>query len=306
MDRIVVIANPVASQFTGGMHRDVMSTLAKAHDVDAIWPPTAEETAEAAALAAAEGASVVVAVGGDGMVHHVSQGLIGSGSSLAIIPVGTTNVVARLLGVPSRASKAVKLIERAPGSVQIGAVRVSLERESTTTTHHAMFAAGFGLDAEVVVEADQDPYKKYRFGSMHYARTALRVGLGRFPSTKPHVSVSSGSRSAESTTTLVQFRDVYTYFGKLPLRIERETPAPMTVLHMDRLRRRRVPRIIMGALGKKGLGSVPGMSVWRGVTELELRADPPVAAQADGESLGLASGATIEWIPDALKVIAGL
>lgn len=305
MDRIVVIANPVASQFTGGMHRDVMSTLAKAHDVEALWPPTAQETAEAAAEAAAEGAAVVVAVGGDGMVHHVSQGLIGSESALAIIPVGTTNVVARLLGVPSRASKAVKLIERAPGSLQIGAVRMSLDRGSTTTTHHAIFAAGFGLDAQVVVEADQDPYKKYRFGSMHYARTALRVGLGRFPSTKPHVSVTSGSRSVESTTTLIQFRDVYTYFGKLPLRIEAGAPAPMTVLHMDRLRRRRVPRIILGAVGRKGLGSIPGMSVWPGVSDLELRADPPVAAQADGESLGLVNGATVEWVPDALNVITG-
>lgn len=305
MDRIVVIANPVASQFTGGMHRDVMSTLAKAHDVDALWPPTAQETAEAAAKAASEGASVVVAVGGDGMVHHVSQGLVGSESSLAIIPVGTTNVVARLLGIPSRASKAVKLIDKAPASLRLGVVRMSLDRGSTTTTHHAIFAAGFGLDAQVVVESDQDPYKKYRFGSMHYARTALRVGLGRFPSIKPHVSVTAGSRSAESTTTLIQFRDVYTYFGKLPLRIEREAPAPMTVLHMDRLRRRRVPRIIIGAIGRKGLGSIPGMSIWRGVTELELRADPPVAAQADGESLGLASGAKVAWVPDALKVVAG-
>jgi diacylglycerol kinase family enzyme len=305
MDRIVVIANPVASQFTGGMHRDVMSTLAKAHDVEALWPPTTQETARAAAEAAAEGASVVVAIGGDGMVHHVSQGLVGTESSLAIIPVGTTNVVARLLGIPSRASRAVKLIERAPGSVRIGVVTLSLDRGSTTTTHHAIFAAGFGLDAQVVVEADQDPYKKYRFGSIHYARTALRVGLGRFPSTKPHVRVTSGSRSAESITTLIQFRDVYTYFGKLPLRIEREDPAPMTVLHMSRLRRRRVPRIVLGALGKKGLGGVSDMSVWRGVTDLELKADPPVAAQADGEALGLVNGATVKWVPDALKVIAG-
>jgi diacylglycerol kinase family enzyme len=305
MDRIVVIANPVASQFTGGMHRDVMSTLAKAHDVDALWPPTAQETARAAAVAAAEGASVVVAMGGDGMVHHVCQGLVGSESSLAIIPVGTTNVVARLLGIPSRASRAVRLIERTPGSLRIGVVRMSLDRGSTTTTHHAIFAAGFGLDARVVAEADQDPYKKYRFGSMHYARTALRVGLGRFPSTKPHVSVTSGSRSAESSTTLIQFRDVYTYFGKLPLRIEREVPAPMTVLHMDRLRRRRVPRIILGATGKKGLGPLPDITVWRGVTDLELKADPPVAAQADGEALGLVNGARVEWVPDALKVIAG-
>ena len=303
MDHVVVIANPVASQFTGGMHRDVMATLSKTHDVDAIWPASTRETAEAAAIAAADGASIVVAMGGDGMVHHVSQGLVGSDSSLAIIPVGTTNVVARLLGVPSRPSRAVKLIDRAPDSLRIGAVRLSLDRGSTTTTHHAIFAAGFGLDAEVVIEADQEPYKKYRFGSIHYARTALRVGLGRFPRRKPNISVASSSRSAESTTTLIQFRDVYTYFGRLPLRIDAKTPAPMSVVHLNRLRRRRIPRIVRGAMTGKGLGSVPEMSVWREVTELELRADPPVAVQADGEALGLANGATVEWVPDALRVV---
>ena len=306
MDRVVVIANPVASQFTGGMHRDVMASLARNHDVEAVWPPTTQETALAAAAAASDGASIVVAMGGDGMVHHVSQGLVGSESSLAIIPVGTTNVVARLLGVPSRASRAVKLIERATGSLRLGVVRMNLDRGSTTTTHHAIFAAGFGLDAEVVVEADQEPYKKYRFGSIHYARTALRVGLGRFPRRRPNIRAKSGTRSTESSTTLIQFRDVYTYFGRLPLRIDVEPPSPMSVLQMSRLKRRRIPRIVRGAMSAKGLDTVPEMSVWRGVTELELRADPTVAVQADGEALGFASGARVEWVPDALKVVAEL
>lgn len=283
-----------------------MATLARAHDVEALWPASAGETSQAAAEAAAGGASVVVAMGGDGMVHHVSQGLIDSETSMAIIPVGTTNVVARLLGIPSRASKAVRLIERAPGAMRIGTVRMRLDRGVATSTHHAVFAAGFGLDAEVVVEADRDPYRKYRFGSIHYARTAFGIGLGRFPSRKPHLTVKTESRSALATTTLIQFREVYTFFGRLPLRIDRSDPAPMTVLNMDRLRRRRVPRIVLGAIGKGGLGSVPGMEVWHGVTGLHMSADPPVAAQADGEALGLVSGARVDWVPDALKVIAGL
>lgn len=305
MDRIVVIANPIASQFTGGTHRDVMSTLAKSHDVEAVWPADAAETSLAAAQAARAGASVVVAMGGDGMVHHVSQGLVGTYSTLGIIPVGTTNVVARLLGVPFRASKAVKLIDRAAGALPMGMVRLTLRRGTTNTTHHAAFAAGFGLDAEVVVEADRDPYRKYRFGSIHYARTALRIGLGRFPSRKPHLTITSGTRSAMATAALIQFRGVYTYFGRIPLRVDRAEPSPMTVMSMNRLRRRHIPRILIGAIGRKGLGSVPGVEVWHGVSGLEMTADPPVAAQADGEALGLVDGATAEWVPDALRVIGG-
>lgn len=305
MNRIVVISNPIASQFTGGAHRDVMSALARAHDVEAVWPANAAETSRVAASAAEEGASVVVAMGGDGMVHHVCQGLVGTPTALGIVPVGTTNVVARLLGISRRPSRAVKLIDRAAGSVSLGMVRLTLRRGSTDTVHHAAFAAGFGLDAEVVVEADRDPYRKYRFGSIHYASTALRIGLGRFPSRRPNLTVESGARSARGTTTLIQFREVYTYFGRVPLRIDRAEPSPMIVMCMDRLRRRHVPRILFGAIGRKGLGPVPGIDVWNGVTRLQLTADPAVAAQADGEALGLVDGATVEWVPDALRVITG-
>ncbi len=182
---------------------------------------------------------------------------------------------------------------------------MNLRRGATSTVHYAAFAAGFGLDAEVVVEADRDPYRKYRFGSIHYATTALRIGLGRFPSRKPHLTVTSGSRSAMAVTTLIQFREVYTYFGRIPLRIDRAQPSPMIVLCMDRLRRRHVPRILTGAIGRKGLGRVPGIEVWKGIDGLEMVADPPVAAQADGEALGLVEGATLEWAPDAMRVIAG-
>ncbi len=305
MDRVMVIANPIASQFTGGTHRDVMSALSKSHKVEAVWPANAAETARVAAAAADDGITVVVAMGGDGMVHHVSQGLVGTRSALGIIPVGTTNVVARLLGIPGRASRAVKLIDRTAGPRPIGMTRMTLGRGSAETVHHAAFAAGFGLDAEVVVEADRDPYRKYRFGSIHYARTALRIGLGRFPSRKPHLNVSSGSRSGSVTTALIQFREVYTYFGRVPLRIDPAEPSPMIVMCMERLRRRHVPRIFLGAIGRKGLSSVPGIEVWNGVTRLELAADPPVAAQADGEALGLTDAAVVEWVPDAMLVIAG-
>jgi len=114
-----VIANPVASQFTGGSHRDVMAHLSKSHSVKAIWPSSATETAAAAAAATSE-ASIVVAMGGDGMVHHVSQGLVGTETALGIIPVGTTNVVARLLQIPSRPVKAARLIARSDGTTTTG------------------------------------------------------------------------------------------------------------------------------------------------------------------------------------------
>ena len=79
----------------------------------------------------------------------------------------------------------------------------------------------------------------------------------------------------------------------------------MSVLILERLKRRRVPRIALNALTKRDLAAVEEIEVWDGVKSLVVEADPPVAAQADGESLGMADSASIEWNAEALKVIAG-
>ena len=305
MDRAVVIANPVASQFTGGAHRDVMAEIAKTHDVDALWPGSAHEATENATAAAKDGVGVVVAMGGDGMVHHVAQGLIGTETALGIVPAGTTNVVARLFDIPSRQSRAARLIGRGRPTITVGTTRMNLQRGETMTTHHAVFACGFGLDAEVVRVADSDPYRKYRFGSIHYASSALGVGFKDFPSVKPHVRFFAGDAELMGTTALVQFREVYTYFGKIALRFSDDPPEPMSVLVMDRLKRRRIPNIFFSALTHRDLGGIEGFDLWTNVKRLELSASPDVAVQADGENLGLVDGATVEWEPDSLKVIVG-
>ncbi|HEX6946929.1 MAG TPA: diacylglycerol kinase family protein [Acidimicrobiia bacterium] len=305
MARIAVIANPVASQFTGGAHRDVMAALSASHDTEAMWPSSAGEAAEMSRGAAAEGFDVVVAMGGDGMVHHVAQGVVGSPTALGIIPAGTTNVVARLLRVPSRHTKAARLVAGMPTTRSIGVATITIAHGAVDTIHHAIFACGVGLDAEVVAKADQDPYRKYRFGAIHYMRTAIGVAMGKFSSRKPHVAVTADGHETMASTVLTQFREVYTYFGAIPLRLAKGHPDPMTVLTFDRVRRTRVPQIGFDAIAGRDLRKIKGAEVWEHVSEIALRADPPMAIQADGEGLGVAESATIVWNPRALRVIAG-
>jgi diacylglycerol kinase family enzyme len=305
MQRVVVIANPVASQFTGGSHRDVMALLNSKYEVEALWPGSAPEATAAAEQAVAEDAGIVVAMGGDGMVHHVAQGLVGTETALGIVPAGTTNVVARLFGIPSKHTKAVRLITEGTPPRRVGTARLTLDRGNTETVHHSVFAAGLGLDAEVVRVADEDPYRKYRFGSMHYARSALGVGFKDYPSVKPHVTVTSDNHTAVVNTALVQFREVYTFLGKIGLRFDDTVPDPMAVLLLDRLKRRRIPNIFFSAVAHRDLARIKGFEVWDSVESLKFAADPPVAVQADGEGLGLADGGSVDWAPDSLHLIAG-
>jgi diacylglycerol kinase family enzyme len=47
------------------------------------------------------------------------------------------------------------------------------------------------------------------------------------------------------------------------------------------------------------------MNVVPHVKRIEVAADPPVAVQADGESLGLVDGGIVEWVPGSLRIVAG-
>ncbi len=55
---------------------------------------------------------IVVAVGGDGSVNELSQGLIGSETVLAIIPTGSGNGLARFLKIPLNIPKAISVINQ--------------------------------------------------------------------------------------------------------------------------------------------------------------------------------------------------
>jgi diacylglycerol kinase (ATP) len=62
--------------------------------------------------AVARGVQIIVAVGGDGSVNDVIAGIRGTEATLAIIPKGSGNGLARSLGIPLEAEKAIRLINR--------------------------------------------------------------------------------------------------------------------------------------------------------------------------------------------------
>jgi diacylglycerol kinase family enzyme len=70
------------------------------------WIVSVQEThapLEATVLAqhaAANGADVVIAAGGDGTINEVVNGLAGTQSALGVLPVGTANVWALQMGIP--------------------------------------------------------------------------------------------------------------------------------------------------------------------------------------------------------------
>lgn len=301
MTSALLIANPAASQFTGGLHRAAMRALGRSHDVRAIWPQSPEHSRIAARDAARDGVELVVAMGGDGIVHHVAQGLVDTESVLGIIPAGTTNVVARLLGVPGRPKEAARMLAEDYRVVRAPTVEVAGTGPDGSWTARAIFSLGFGPDAVVVAAAETEPFRKYRFGSVHYARTTLGTVWRDLRKRRPDVTVRTSSSERRGIGALVQFHRCYTYFGRLPLRIDSLPPDPLSVLTIERLPIRRAPAILRHAVAGT-LGEVRGMHLDRGVETLSAEADELVEVQMDGEHYGRAASLHVTARPASLSV----
>jgi len=97
--RLTVIVNPVAGASRQGSHLRAMLGHLRAAGmvVEVVHTGDAGQARELAARAAG-GCEAVIAVGGDGTVSEVADGLGGSGTALVIWPTGTENLVAKALG----------------------------------------------------------------------------------------------------------------------------------------------------------------------------------------------------------------
>jgi YegS/Rv2252/BmrU family lipid kinase len=143
------------------------------------WEPSFLETTlgdrglELARGAVAAGAQLVVAAGGDGTVRACAQALAGTRVPLAVVPLGTANLAARALGVPSGTGRA--LVAGFGGQER----RIDLAVAETGGAGALTFAAmaGIGLDAEVVAATPR--LLKSRAGWLAYAASGIAHLAGR-------------------------------------------------------------------------------------------------------------------------------
>ena len=111
------------------------------------------------------GATCVVASGGDGTVAAAAHPLVGTDIPLGIIPTGTANVVATNLEIPSQLERAIQLIT---GHHQVRSIDV-LEVEGRT----ALLSVGAGIDGAVIKSTTRD--QKKRFGRWAYFKSIVQA-----------------------------------------------------------------------------------------------------------------------------------
>lgn len=130
-----------------------------------------------ASIAADQGYDVVVAAGGDGTVNEVMNGLIGTKTALAVLPIGTVNIWARELGLSMDLRRAANaFIDAKLQQIDVG----------KAGERHFLLMAGVGFDAAVT--AIINPQEKKALGVFAYVKQAIQLAW-RFQGVSTHIRI---------------------------------------------------------------------------------------------------------------------
>jgi YegS/Rv2252/BmrU family lipid kinase len=245
--------------------------------------------------AAQAGCDVAIVAGGDGTINEAVNGLVGTQTALALLPVGTGNLLAKQLGLstytlanPLRLrDTAAQLSEGTIRSVDVGQVN----------DHHFLCWAGIGLDAQVTTT--MEPRQRYtkRLGVLPYAVAAVMVARD-FQGVRTRVLLDGGIVRARTLLILVSNIQQYSMLniarearmddGLLDVFIFKGMGFPYVASHLAKIlsqRHLRDPQIV-----HRQTRHITVMTEWA------------VPVQADGDPLGT-TPVTIKVLPRALRFL---
>ncbi|WP_336027672.1 diacylglycerol/lipid kinase family protein [Geodermatophilus sp. FMUSA9-8] len=339
--RALVVANPAATT-TNGRVRDVLvGALASELKVDLAETTHRGHARELGHQALAEGFDVVVALGGDGTVNEVVNGLLTDGPgahvpTLAVVPGGSTNVFSRALGRsrdPVEATGEILDALRAGRTrrVSLGTARATgtsttpargvdervavaaaeagaAEHDGWTEPRWFVFAAGLGFDADVIARVEAQRARGRRSTGALYVREATRAFvLGRERRRPAMTLTRPGEPDLDGLfLCLVSNVSPWTYLGARPV-----NPSPqasfetgLDVFAMGRMGVLRMLHHSRQVLARRPDARGRGVHRLHDLDGVTLTASRPQGWQLDGDHLGTATGLRVRSVPSALSVVA--
>ncbi|HXF97984.1 MAG TPA: diacylglycerol kinase family protein [Gaiellaceae bacterium] len=291
----LLLVNPFASQVDERVLARVREALPAGTEVRLTSRPG--EATELAREAAGRVEALYV-LGGDGTFNEVLNG-IDAHTPLGLLPGGGTSVLPRALGLPRDPAAAAARLAAHPVRCRISVGRVNGRRFG--------FAAGVGLDAEVVRAVDERGRQPdgRRPGDFAYVWTALRrLARSRFR-LEPALEVRSAGRAASA---FVVNAPVYTYLGRVPVRLAPGAAfeGGLDLVAPTRVRARDVPLLLAWALAPAERRRPAGLLYLHDAERVEVVCDRPLPLQADGEDLGDVEEAVFEAERGAVTVLVSV
>jgi YegS/Rv2252/BmrU family lipid kinase len=277
--RICVIFNPAARGNKARRFKKFLSELSQQCALKATSAPG--DARRLAQAAVATGYDIVAAAGGDGTVNEVLNGIGDepdgfAKARLGVLPLGTVNVFARELKIPTRLEQAWKVLKRA-NEKRIDLGRVDFTEDGKPQRRFFMQLAGAGLDARAI-ELVSWKLKKSA-GPLAY----VVAGFQALAEKQARITASGGGQKIEGE--LVLLGNGKLYGGSFDI-------FPGADLQDGRLDVCAIPKVNLSSLIKLA----PGFIARRQLSEhrvqrlqaerIELTSETPAAFELDGEWIG--------------------
>ena len=309
--RMLIIVNPYATTVSDRLKNLVVYALQGRYEVETILTEAQNHATEIGREVRDHGYDIVVAFGGDGTLNEVANGLAGTDVPVSMLPGGSTNVVARTLGVPNDVVDATEHLlaladEWAPRKVDLGRV----------DDRRFVFSCGVGIDATVVKRVDAHPRLKSRTGPYYYTWAAISAYYRGYMVRPARMSVEVSGETIEGITALAQNSDPFTYFASRPVRVCEGVEIDDGTLALGVLRRaaqRDMPTLIAKLFSaQRPAARHRQISHFERVEEATVTAistgrdgNPvPLPVQVDGDYIGERTELRLGIDPGALTVIA--
>jgi len=162
---------------------------------DSVFTESSGHAITLAGDAASAGRALIVALGGDGTISEVANGILGAGAGtttdLGIIPRGTGGDFRRVLQLPSDLAEAARRVREKPAQT-IDAGRVSfVGHDGSRQTRHFVNVASFGFSSAVASRANAS---SKRFGAKAAFISALVRALASYDNTDVWLTADGGER----------------------------------------------------------------------------------------------------------------
>jgi diacylglycerol kinase (ATP) len=301
---ICVIINPNSSRYRDARLQELRNgSLANRH-VEWVQTTRPGEATEAAASAATHGHELVVAIGGDGTVNEVINGLVPARSranrevSLGVIPLGTANDFAASLEAPSDAKIAWnRLISGQARAVDIGYI-------SSPSCPCRYFAVSAGLGLIGVTAIESRKMRRLRGSSLYFwsAIQAIRK-YRRAPNVK--ISLDNG-RQVEQKALAISINNTPTVGGFPLFPHARVDDGLLDAAYIDQVGLFQAVQLLLHIT--RGTHLDHPRFHWQPASSLQIYSDQPLPIQVDGEIFsGTEDGVhevEIGLLPSALSVRA--
>ena len=309
--RMLIVVNPYATTVSDRLKNLVVYALQGRYEVEAVATRAQNHATEICREATDGGYDLVVAFGGDGTLNEVANGLAGTDIPVSVLPGGSTNVVARTLGIPNDVVDATEHLLGLADEFPLRRIDLGV-----ANGRRFVFAAGAGLDASAAKRVDARPKLKARGGRWFYTGVAVAGFYRDYLRNPVRMRLTVGDQSAEGITTIAQNSDPFTYFGARPVRVCEGAALDNGTLSIATLRRaaqRDVPTIATRVL-TEGLHIPDHRQIehFTGVTEARIESTSTddqgrprlFPVQVDGDYIGDHGELDLSIEPNALTVVA--